>query len=155
MRNENTQLTLGSLFDGIGGFPLAGMQAGIRPVWASEIEPFPIRVVEKRLPHLRHYGDVHRLQIAAVQFADIAVMLHIGQSLLRHAHGKRLDLRRPDGMNTRLDACQRKTADTVKKTAQCQLVQGALPPFGFRRFRELLSSAGGVSSCSGVFPSAC
>ena len=43
-------LTLGSLFDGIGGFPLAGKLAGMRPVWASEIEPFPIRVTEKRLP---------------------------------------------------------------------------------------------------------
>ena len=37
-------LTLGSLFDGIGDFPLAGKLAGMRPVWASEIEPFPIRV---------------------------------------------------------------------------------------------------------------
>lgn len=45
-------LTLGSLFDGIGGFPLAGICAGIRPVWASEIEPFPIRVTEKRLPEI-------------------------------------------------------------------------------------------------------
>ena len=46
MRN----LTLGSLFDGSGGFPLAGLLAGIVPVWSSEIEPFAIRVTEKRLP---------------------------------------------------------------------------------------------------------
>ena len=56
-----TQLTLGSLFDGIGGFPLAGIYAGIRPVWSSEIEPFPIRVTRKRLPFMRHYGDIHTL----------------------------------------------------------------------------------------------
>ena len=31
------QMTLGSLFDGIGGFPLAGVYAGMKPVWASEI----------------------------------------------------------------------------------------------------------------------
>ena len=37
MKNE---LTLGSLFDGSGGFPLGGMLAGITPLWASEIEPF-------------------------------------------------------------------------------------------------------------------
>ena len=55
-------LTLGSLFDGIGGFPLAGICAGIRPVWASEIEPFPIRVTEKRLPEMKHCGDIHGLQ---------------------------------------------------------------------------------------------
>ena len=35
-----SNLTLGSLFDGSGGFPLAGMMAGITPIWASEIEPF-------------------------------------------------------------------------------------------------------------------
>lgn len=41
---QNKTLTLGSLFDGSGGFPLGGLISGIRPVWASEIEPFPIRV---------------------------------------------------------------------------------------------------------------
>ena len=40
MAQPNTPLTLGSLFDGSGGFPLAGILAGITPVWASEIEPF-------------------------------------------------------------------------------------------------------------------
>ena len=40
----NKTLTLGSLFDGSGGFPLGGLLASITPVWASEIEPFPIRV---------------------------------------------------------------------------------------------------------------
>ena len=54
IKMENKNLTLGSLFDGIGGFPLAGKMAGITPVWASEIEPFPIRVTEKRLPEVKH-----------------------------------------------------------------------------------------------------
>ena len=44
------QLTLGSLFDGIGGFPLAGILSGIKPVWASEIEPFPVRVTASAFP---------------------------------------------------------------------------------------------------------
>ena len=64
-------LTLGSLFDGIGGFPLAGKYAGIRPVWASEIEPFPIRVTEKRLPEMKHYGDIHGLQGAKLEPVDV------------------------------------------------------------------------------------
>ena len=51
-------LTLGSLFDGSGGFPLGGLISGITPVWASEIEPFPIRVTTKRLPFMKHYGDI-------------------------------------------------------------------------------------------------
>lgn len=41
-------MTLGSLFDGIGGFPLAAVHCGGVPVWASEIEPFPMRVTKLR-----------------------------------------------------------------------------------------------------------
>lgn len=55
---ENKNLTLGSLFDGSGGFPLGGLISGITPLWASEIEPFPIRVTTKRMPWVKHYGDV-------------------------------------------------------------------------------------------------
>ena len=33
-----TALRLGSLFDGIGVFPLAAVRCGIEPVWASEID---------------------------------------------------------------------------------------------------------------------
>ena len=44
-----TNLTLGSLFDGSGGFPLGGLIAGITPVWTSEVEPFAVRVTTKRL----------------------------------------------------------------------------------------------------------
>lgn len=43
-------LTMGSLFDGIGGFPLAAVRNGITPVWASEIEPFPIQVTKSTSP---------------------------------------------------------------------------------------------------------
>ena len=58
---EKNSLTLGSLFDGSGGFPLAGIISGITPVWASEVEPFPIRVTTKRLPQVKHYGDVSQM----------------------------------------------------------------------------------------------
>lgn len=37
-------MKLGSLFDGSGGFPLAGALNGIEPVWASEVDPYPIAV---------------------------------------------------------------------------------------------------------------
>ena len=52
MEQKNT-LTLGSLFDGSGGFPLGGLLAGVTPVWASEIEPFPIRVTTRRFPTMK------------------------------------------------------------------------------------------------------
>lgn len=64
-------LTLGSLFDGSGGFPLGGMLAGIKPIWASEIEPFPIRVTTKRLPEIKHYGDINKLSGAELEPVDI------------------------------------------------------------------------------------
>lgn len=64
-------LTLGSLFDGSGGFPLAGLLCGICPVWASEIEPFPIRVTTKRLPMMRHYGDIGAISGADIEPVDI------------------------------------------------------------------------------------
>ena len=62
---------LGSLFDGSGGFPLGGIIAGMTPVWSSEIEPFPIRVTEKRLPSVRHYGDVSKLNGADLEPVDV------------------------------------------------------------------------------------
>ena len=68
---SNTALTLGSLFDGSGGFPLGGLLCGITPVWASEIEPFPIRVTTKRLPFMKHYGDISQMDGGKIEPVDI------------------------------------------------------------------------------------
>ena len=65
------KIKLGSLFDGSGGFPLGGILAGIEPIWASEIEPFPIRVTTKRLPFVKHYGDVNLLRGDEIEPVDI------------------------------------------------------------------------------------
>ena len=67
----NRSLTLGSLFDGSGGFPLAGLLAGIVPIWSSEIEPFAIRVTEKRLPQVQHFGNISGLHGAKLPPVDI------------------------------------------------------------------------------------
>ncbi len=67
----NKTLTLGSLFDGSGTFPMAGILSGITPVWASEIEPFPIAVTRKRLPFMKHYGDISKLNGAELPPVDI------------------------------------------------------------------------------------
>ena len=67
----NKTLTLGSLFDGSGGFPLGGLLAGITPVWASEIEPFPIRVTTRRLPFMKHYGDISQMDGGKIEPVDI------------------------------------------------------------------------------------
>lgn len=67
----NKKLTLGSLFDGSGTFPMAGILSGITPIWASEIEPFPIRVTTKRLPQLKHLGDINQINGAEIEPVDI------------------------------------------------------------------------------------
>ena len=67
----NKKLTLGSLFDGSGGFPLGGLLSGITPVWASEVEPFPIMVTSRRLPFMKHYGDISRMNGGEIEPVDI------------------------------------------------------------------------------------
>lgn len=65
------QLTLGSLFDGIGGFPFAGEIAGIKPVWAAEVEPLCVAVTKHRFPDMLHFGDVSKLNGADLPPVDI------------------------------------------------------------------------------------
>ena len=65
------KLTMGSLFDGIGGFPLAAVRAGIEPLWASEIEAFPIEVTKYRFPGMIHVGDVTKLDGPKLPAVDI------------------------------------------------------------------------------------
>ena len=64
-------MTLGSLFDGIGGFPLAAVRNGIIPVWASEIEAFPIEVTKHHFPDMIHFGDITKLDGAKLPPVDI------------------------------------------------------------------------------------
>ena len=64
-------LTLGSLFDGSGGFPLAGSLSGIEPKWASEIEPYPIAVTRSRFPNMKHLGNIMSINGAEIEPVDI------------------------------------------------------------------------------------
>lgn len=64
-------MTLGSLFDGSGTCPLAASLCGITPVWASEIEPYPIRVTKKNFPGMRHLGDITKISGAEIEPVDI------------------------------------------------------------------------------------
>lgn len=72
MEQQNKKLlTLGSLFDGSGGFPLGGVIAGITPKWAAEIEPFPIRVTSVRFPNMTHLGNISEVSGAEIEPVDI------------------------------------------------------------------------------------
>ena len=65
------KMTLGSLFDGSGTCPLAAALCGITPVWASEIEPYPIAVTKSRFPKMIHLGSVTEIDGRRIQPVDI------------------------------------------------------------------------------------
>lgn len=67
----NKPLTLCSLFDGSGTFPMMAMLCGIIPISCSEIEPFPIAVTTKRLPFVKHLGDINHINGAEIEPVDI------------------------------------------------------------------------------------
>lgn len=84
-------LTLGSLFDGIGGFPLAGVRQGFTPVWASEIEPFPMKVTKIRFPDMLPVGDIMKLKGSELIPVDVVCGGSPCQDL-SVANGRRLGL---------------------------------------------------------------
>lgn len=65
------QIKLGSLFDGVAGFPLAGVRNGITPKWASEIEPYPIAVTKNHFPGMKHVGSVTEIKGSELEPVDI------------------------------------------------------------------------------------
>ena len=85
---------LGSLFDGSGGFPLAGSLCGIIPVWASEIEPYPIAITRSRFPGMRHLGDIRKINGAEIEPVDIITFGSPCQDL--SVAGKRAGLKHED-----------------------------------------------------------
>ncbi|TLN00439.1 DNA cytosine methyltransferase, partial [bacterium] len=62
---------LGSLFDGIGGFLAGAIKSNIIPVWASEIEAFPIQVTTRHFPYIDHLGDIIKINGAEIEPVDI------------------------------------------------------------------------------------
>lgn len=64
-------MKLMSLFDGSGGFPLAASMCGIEPVYAAEVEPYPIAVTKNRFPKMKHLGDVSKVKGGEIEPVDI------------------------------------------------------------------------------------
>ena len=67
----NKNLTLGSLFDGSGGFPLGGLLSGITPCGHRKSSRFPIMVTSRRLPFMKHYGDISQMNGGEIEPVDI------------------------------------------------------------------------------------
>ena len=87
-------LKLGSLFDGSGGFPLAGTLCGIEPRWAAEVEPYPIAVTRSRFPRMKHLGDVSKVSGADIEPVDVITFGSPCQDL--SVAGKRAGLKHTD-----------------------------------------------------------
>ena len=64
-------MTLGSLFDGIGGWLLAARHTGVTPLWASEIEPFPCSVTARHFPAVKQLGDITQIDPDKIEPVDI------------------------------------------------------------------------------------
>lgn len=64
-------LTLGSLFDGIGGWLLAAEENGIKPIWSSEIDEYPMAVSKYHFPDVEQMGDITKLDGATLPPVDI------------------------------------------------------------------------------------
>lgn len=142
-----SDLTLGSLFDGSGGFPLGGMLAGITPVWASEIEPFPIRVTTKRLPFMKHYGDISTMDGGKIDPVDIITFGSPCQDM--SVAGKRAGL---DGSRSNLfyeavriiKEMRKATGGEYPKWACWENVPGAFSSSGGEDFRCVLECLCGI-----------
>lgn len=89
--DSHKTLTLGSLFDGIAGFPLAAVRHGVEPVWASEIERDCIDIAEKHFPDMKMMGDITKLNGAEVPPVDIISFGSPCQNLSIAGNGKGLE----------------------------------------------------------------
>ena len=85
---------LGSLFDGSGGFPLSGTLCDIEPMWAAEVEPYPIAVTSNRFPNMKHLGDISKVNGAEIEPVDIITFGSPCQDL--SVAGKRAGLKHED-----------------------------------------------------------
>ena len=145
---EQRKLTLGSLFDGSGGFPFGGILAGIEPKWSSEIEPFPVLVTHKRLPQVKHYGDVSTLNGAVLPPVDIITFGSPCQDL--SIAGKRAGIHDGDRSNLFFQAIriikEMRDATNGRYPRYCvwENVPGAFSSNGGNDFKAVLEAVIGV-----------
>lgn len=91
MAENKRQLTLGSLFDGIAGFPLAAQRQGIKTIWTSEIEPNCIEIAARHFPEAKQLGDITKLNGADIDPVDIISFGSPCQNLSTAGNQKGLD----------------------------------------------------------------
>lgn len=137
-------MTLGSLFDGSGGFPLAGQMNGITPIWAAEVEPYPIAVTRSRFPMMQHLGSVTEVHGDKVQPVDVITFGSPCQDL--SVAGKRAGIHEGQRSNLFFEAIRIikemrcKTNGEYPKYAVWENVPGAFSSNNGEDFRCVLES---------------
>ena len=149
-------MVLGSLFDGSGGFPLAGALNGITPVWASEIEPYPIKVTKARLPGMKHLGSVLDINGAEIEPVDVITFgspcqdLSVAGKQKGIHEGERSSLffeavRIAKEMRVHDRAIGRTGVDVRPRFLVWENVPGAFSSNGGEDFRAVLEAIGGIA----------
>ena len=141
-------MKLGSLFDGSGGFPLAGTLVGITPVWSSEIEPYPLRVTAARFPDVKQLGDVTKINGAEIEPVDVITFGSPCQDL--SVAGKQKGIHAGERSNLFFEAIRiikemrDATADRFPRFAVWENVPGAFSSNKGEDFRAVLEAFAGV-----------
>lgn len=139
------RLTLGSLFDGIGGWQLAARHAGIEPVWSNEIEAYPMAVTAKHFPATQQLGDITKIDVNKLKPVDIICAGSPCQDLSvaggrKGLNGERSGLFRTAA--TIVHAMRRKTKGKFPRFFIWENVPGAFSSNQGRDFRTVLETIG-------------
>ena len=138
-------MTLGSLFDGIGGWLLAARHAGITPLWASEIEPFPCSVTARHFPNVKQLGDITQIDPDAIEPVDIVCAGSPCQDLSIAGKRKGLDGERSGLFRTAAQIVRRmreRTAGKYPRFFVWENVPGAFSSNKGADFRAVLEEIG-------------
>ena len=122
-------MTLGSLFDGIGGWLLAARHAGVTPIWASEIEPFPCSVTARHFPDVKQLGDITQINPDEIEPVDIICAGSPCQDLSIAGKRKGLDGVRSGLFRTAVDLVRRIRASTGGGTRAISFGRTSPAPF--------------------------
>ena len=148
-------LTLGSLFSGSGGFELAGLLSGIKPVWASEVEPFPIRVTTKRMPFVEHLGEISQIDGGAIEPVDIITFGSPCQDLSIAGTKKGLTGNRSNLFYEAIRVIKEmreKTNGRYPKYIVWENVRGAFSSNKGNDFWNVLKEIAGIKKCKTIIP---
>ena len=138
-------MTLGSLFDGIGGWLLASRYAGVTPIWASEIEPFPCSVTARHFPDVKQLGDITQINPDEIEPVDIICAGSPCQDLSIAGKRKGLDGERSGLFRTAVELVRRmreRTAGKYPRFFVWENVPGAFSSNKGADFRAVLEEIG-------------